>query len=79
MTKYWAIDYVDDNECELVIGDQLYQTEEMARWALAQREDAEHYEVNWYTCQDLEDTVYCIEDQMILEIDKDLQVHVWNK
>lgn len=78
MEKFWAIDYVGKDECELVVGDQLYATEEAARWAMEQREDADQCEVNWYTRKDLEEEVYNIWEGMHLEIDEDLQVHVWN-
>ena len=57
MEMYWALDYVDDYECELVLGDQLYPTEEAAR---AAAKNLENVEVNWYTLNDLEDDVYTV-------------------
>ena len=53
---YWALDYVDDNECELVLGDQLYPSEAAA--AAAIEGDGENIEINWYTRKDLEEDVY---------------------
>ena len=58
MTRYWAIDYVGDYECELVVGNQLYATEDEAARALGKLDNAKYYEVNWYTLADLEDDVY---------------------
>ena len=55
MEKYWALDYVDELECELVVDNQLYATEEEAAAAKLQKPDPEHYEVNWYTISDIEE------------------------
>ena len=51
MTKFWALDYVNDetNECELVYGDQLYATEADAQLARLQADCTNQLEVNWYT------------------------------
>lgn len=54
MEKYWALDYVDDEECEMIVNDQLYATEEEAARARDELEDPTHYEVNWYSIYDLE-------------------------
>ena len=73
MTKYWAIDYVGMDECEPVIDDQLYATEDEARMALEQMDDdnQKYYEVNWYTLADLEDDIY---DYSEISIGPDLVV-----
>lgn len=54
MEKYWALDYVDDEECEMIVNDQLYATEEEAARARDELEDPIHYEVTWYSIYDLE-------------------------
>ena len=56
--KYWALDYVTDVDCWLVLNDQLYATEKDARAALAALPDPSCVEVNWYTILDLQDEVY---------------------
>ena len=71
MTKYWALDYVDETECELVVNGQLYATEYEAEMARLKTDDPEHYEVTWYTKSDLENEVYNVE----IGIDEDLRVH----
>ena len=67
-TKYWALDYVDEETCELVVDNQLYKTEEEALAALRKLPHPEHYEVNWYTIRDLEDDIFydyvSIDDKM---------------
>lgn len=67
-TKYWALDYVDEETCELVVDNQLYKTEEEAIAALHKQSHPEHYEVNWYTIRDLEDSIFydyvSIDDKM---------------
>ena len=50
---YWALDYVGDDECELVFRDQLYQTEEDAERARQQLNRPDDYEVHWYGLLDL--------------------------
>ena len=74
MTRYWAIDYVGECECELVIDDQLYATEDEAQMALEQMDDdnQKYYEINWYTLTDLEDDVYTAP----IHIDENLKVVV---
>ena len=37
MKRYWALDYVDEHECELVVDGQLYETEEEAYQARSQK------------------------------------------
>lgn len=59
MEKFWALDYVDEYECELVVDGQLYETEEAALEARAQMEYPERYDISWYTKADLEDDVFC--------------------
>jgi hypothetical protein len=58
MELYYALDYVDGAECELVLGDQLFPTEAEAAAARDEMPDKEHIEINTYTVRDLEDTVY---------------------
>jgi len=58
MVMYWALDYVDDEYCELVLGDQLYISEEEAAAARETLSEKENIEVNWYTLRDLEDDIY---------------------
>lgn len=71
MEKYWALDYVDDCECELVYRDQLYKTESEAMIALWELGSPKNLEVNWYTRKDLEEDVYSTE----IYIDDELRVH----
>lgn len=75
MEYFWAIDYVDENECELVIDDQLYASKEDAIEALMDREDRDLCEVEKYGLVDLED-VY---DGTLSQwgIGTDLCVHMW--
>lgn len=62
MEKFWAIDYVGECCCELVVGNQLYASEAAAQEACnflnSTTDSGEGYEVNWYTLADLEDDVY---------------------
>ena len=55
MTKYWALDYVDDSEFELIVDEVLYTTEEEAEQARREKPNPENYEVNWYGEPDLEE------------------------
>lgn len=71
MTKYWALDYVDDTWCELVVDNTLYATEELAWAARAQKDNPEHYEVTWYSLADLKDDVFGVD----VHIDENLIVH----
>lgn len=69
--RYWAVDYIGDTDCELIVNDQLYATEEEAERARAAMaaEDEGDYEVNWYTDPDLRsifDGNYTIDDNLIL-------------
>ena len=51
--KYWAIDYVGKDDCELVCDDQLYATEEEAQAVLARLPRPDLHEVSWYSIPDL--------------------------
>lgn len=67
MEKYWALDYTDDRECELVYNDQLYLTKTAAKAAAKATGYPEHFDVTPYRLIDLK-AVY--QDDS-LEIDKD--------
>lgn len=58
MEKFWALDYVDEYECELVVDAQLYATEKEAAAARELKQDPERYDITWYTKADLEDDVF---------------------
>jgi len=58
MKKYYALDYVDKLECELVYNGQLYLTEEEAEAAKSKMRRPELFDVTWYTLQDLQDDVF---------------------
>ncbi len=58
MEKFWALDYVDEYECELVVDGQLYATEEEAAAARELKRYPERYDISWYTKADLEDDVF---------------------
>lgn len=58
MKRFWALDYVDEYECELVVDEQLYETEGAAREARRQKEYPERYDITWYTKADLETDVF---------------------
>lgn len=72
MEKFWALDYVDEYECELVVDAQLYATEEAALEARAQKKHPERYDITWYLKKDLEDDVFgceiCITPELKIEI-----------
>jgi hypothetical protein len=68
MEKCWALDYVDEYECELVVDAQLYATEE----ARAHMDHPERYDITWYTKLDLEKDVFCCS----VEITPELKVEV---
>lgn len=55
MEKYWALDYTDDRECELVYNDQLYPTKAAARAAAKATGHPEHFDVTPYRTVDLID------------------------
>ena len=55
MRRYWALDYVGEHDCELVVDGQLYETEEEAYQAQSQKLHPECYDVTWYLTGDLED------------------------
>ena len=58
MEKFWALDYVDEYECELVVDAQLYATEEEAYAAREAKAHPERYDITWYTLADLEQDVF---------------------
>ena len=58
MEKFWALDYVDEYECELVVDGQLYATEEEAYAAREAMPHPERYDITWSTKADLEDDVF---------------------
>lgn len=68
--KWYALDYVDDTECELVCGDQLYATEEAAEAARKAKEVPSLYEVSWYGYADLVELY-----DGLVQIDEHLQIH----
>lgn len=55
MRSYWALDYVDEHKCELVVDGQLYETEEEAYLARSQKPHPERYDVIWYLTGELDD------------------------
>ena len=69
--KYWALDYINGCECELVYNNQLYATEEEAEAAAIATGRPELFDVTWYTELDLEDDVYAVP----FTIDDKLVVH----
>ena len=71
MKKYWAIDYIHGDECELVYRDQLYWSEEAAQYAATATRRPDLFDVVWYTELDLKE-VYDSE----IYIDNDLKVHM---
>lgn len=73
MKRYWALDYVDEYECELVVDGQLYETEEEAYQARARKKYPERYDVTWYLKGDLEHDVF---DGSEIIITPDLKVEV---
>lgn len=73
MKKYYALDYVNELECELVYNDQLYLTEEEAEAARSKMRLPEMFDVSWYTFQDLQDDVF---DGAQIMITDDLKVKV---
>lgn len=72
MEKYYALDFINDCECELVYGDQLYATEAEAEAAREATERPELFDITWYTLNDLEDDVYTVP----FEIDDNLHVNL---
>lgn len=73
MKKYYALDYVNKLECELVYNDQLYLTEEEAEAARSKMRRPDLFDVTWYTLQDLQDDVF---DGAQIMITDDLKVKV---
>lgn len=69
--KYWAVDYVGSTDCELIVNDQLYASEEDAERACAAMagKDEGDFEVNWYTDLDLcanYDGNYFIDENLVI-------------
>ena len=54
MRRYWALDYVDEHDCELVVDGRLYETEEEAYQAQSQKLHPARYDVILYLTGDLE-------------------------
>ena len=73
MEKYYALDYVNKLECELVYNGQLYLTEEEAEAARSKMRRPELFDVTWYTLRDLQDDVF---DGTQIMITDDLKVEV---
>lgn len=73
MKKYYALDYVNKLECELVYNGQLYLTEEEAEAARSKMRRPDLFDVTWYTFQDLQDDVF---DGAQIMITDDLKVKV---
>lgn len=55
MKRWYALDFVSDEECELVYDGQLYDTEGAAEAARDAMHRPELFEVNWYGIKDLEE------------------------
>lgn len=55
---YYALDFVNSEECDLVFEDQLYATEEEAAAARATMSCPECFDITPYRIIDLQD-VYC--------------------
>lgn len=70
MKKYYALDYINEHECELVYDGQLYLTEEEAEAARKRMPRPELFDVTWYLVKDLEDDVFGYP----ITIDEDLRV-----
>jgi hypothetical protein len=73
MKRFWAIDYVDENECELVVNGQLFLTELDAIEDIMDRPNRDNLEVSWYTIEDLRRDVYDMDE---VHITPDLQVRL---
>lgn len=58
MKRYYALDYINEHECELVYDGQLYLTEEEAEAARQRMPRPELFDVTWYLIKDLEDDVF---------------------
>ena len=71
MEKYWALDYIDEVSCELIVDDQLYKTYEEADAARAGLSSPWMYEITSYRYIDLLE-VFDVDE---LEIDEHLKLH----
>ena len=72
MKQFWALDYVDKYECELVYNDQLYNSWEEANAARLLIGRPELFDITKYGELDLEKEVY---NHPII-ISNDLKVHM---
>lgn len=70
MEKYYALDYVDEHECELVCDNKVYYTRAEAEAARVALPHPDLYEINWYTLADLAD-IYETE----VYVDENMNVH----
>ena len=59
MEKYYALDYVDERECELIYDAQLYRTREEAAAARAQMSNPERFDISWYTYDEIQNDLFC--------------------
>lgn len=69
---YWALDYIDERECELVYNDQLYDTQEAAEEARQEMRHPELFETNWYSYGDL----LALYNQVNFTIDDQLHINI---
>lgn len=69
--SYWALDFVNETECELVYRDQVYETEEEAEKAREATGRPELFDITFYNMLDLME-VY---DTNNLTVDDELRVH----
>lgn len=58
MIRYYALDYVDEHECELVYDGQLYLTEEEAEAARQKMPRPELFDITWYLTNELCEDVF---------------------
>lgn len=55
MKRWYALDYIGHDECELVCNDQLYLTEEEAVAARKATGREGNFDISWYGIHDLEE------------------------
>lgn len=70
MKLWYALDYVNGDECELVYNDQLYATETAAQAAREATDRPDLFDISWYGMADLQE-IFNGE----VDIDKNLLVH----
>ena len=58
MEKYYALDYVDSWECELIYDAQLYRTKEEAAATRAQMPNPECFDISWYTFDEIQNDLF---------------------